>query len=76
MSRYYKEKIKNLIAFRTNLFTCLVVLTGGVFGLFIIDIPVYKIVPLALLGIYFGILFLKNLLSINNKILEYLEELK
>lgn len=76
MSEYYKEKIKNLIALRTNLFTVVIVLTGGVISLVFMDIPFMQILPLALIGIYYDFVFLKNIFSINNTIDSTLEELR
>lgn len=76
MREYYKEKIKNLIALRTNLFTVTIVLTGGVFGLFFMEINTTKFLFFFMLGGYFDILFLKNLFYINNCIEKCVEELK
>lgn len=76
MREYYKEKIKNLITLRNNLFTAIIVLTSGVMGLFFVNIPFWKAILFVFIGGYFDILFLKNLLSINNDIEKYVEELK
>lgn len=76
MREYYKERVKNLVALRNNLFTAVIVLTSGVMGLFFINIPFWKFILFVAIGGYFDILFLKNLLSINNDIEQYVEELK
>ena len=76
MREYCKEKIKNLVALRNNLFTSVIVLTSGVVGLFFINQPFIKLVPFMLIGVYFDFVFLVNLLSINDKIDKVLEELK
>ena len=74
MREYYKEKIKNLIALRNNLFTCIIVLTGGVVGLFFVDSMSIKLFPFIAIGGYFDLVFLINLLSVNNDIEKYIEE--
>lgn len=76
MSEYHKEKVKSLVALRNNLFTAVIVLTSGVMGLFFVNIPFWKVILFVSIGGYFDILFLKNLLSINNDIEKYVEELK
>ena len=76
MREYYKEKVKNLVALRNNLFTSVIVLTSGVFGLFFVNQPFLKLLPFMVIGGYFDLVFLFNLLSINNQIDIILEELK
>lgn len=76
MKEYCKEKVKNLAALRSNLFTCVIVLTGGLFSLFFMGLPFVRVLPLAVVGGYFDFIFLLNLLSINNEIDIILEELK
>lgn len=61
-------KIQNLINLRTSLITVIVVLTGGVIGLILSDINIIKTIGFIILGIYFDILFICNLLTINDKI--------
>ncbi len=75
MREYYKEKVKNLIALRSNLFTCIIVLTSGIVGLFFVDNMHVQIFPFIAIGGYFDWIFLVNLLSVNNEIEKYLEEL-
>lgn len=73
---YLKEKLRNLISLRTNLFAVLIVLTGGLFGLFFTSLTTIKFYVLLAIGIYFGWVFLTNLLSINKQIEELIERLK
>ncbi len=74
--RYLETKISNLTNLRTSLITAVIVLSGGIMSLIYFDIPFkYKIVSL-LLGIYFDLLFIDNIISINKTINKTLEELK
>ena len=76
MKDYYKEKIRTLTTLRNNLFACLIVIIGGTIGLFLTDISIAKALLFILAGIYFGLKFLINLLSVNKEIDIILEELK
>lgn len=76
MREYYKEKIKNLIALRSSLFTCVIILTGGLVGLCFSDISWVKIIPLVILGAYFDFTFLQNMISTHREIDLILEDLK
>lgn len=76
MREYYKERIKNLVALRNNLFTSVIVLTSGVVGLFFIDQPYIKLFPFIAIGAYFDFVFFMNLLSVNKDIDKYIEEIK
>ena len=76
MKDYYREKIKTLVALRNNLFACLIVIIGGTIGLFFTDMSITKTALFISAGIYFGLKFLLNLLSVNNEIDITLEELK
>ena len=75
MREYYKEKIKNLISLRASLFTIVVVLTGGIIGLFFMNVSLIKILPLAVIGVYYDFVFVSNIFYINNKIDVLLEGL-
>lgn len=75
MREYYKEKVKNLISLRASLFTIVVVLTGGIIGLFFMNVSLIKILPLAIIGVYYDFVFVSNIFSINNKIDVLLEGL-
>ncbi len=76
MREYFKEKVKNLVALRSNLFTCVIVLTSGIVGLFFVNETAAKLLPFILIGIYFDLVFLINLLSVNKDIDKYIEEIK
>lgn len=70
-----KEENKSLISLRTSLIAVLTVLNGGIAGLIVSDINIYKFVFLLIIGIYFDIVFISNLLTINKKINNNLKEL-
>lgn len=76
MREYCKEKVRALVSYRTNLFTCLIVLTGGVFGMLFTNVSKVKILILGIIGAYFSVRFLLNIFSINEQIDRILEELK
>jgi len=76
MRDYYKEKLRVLTTLRNNLFTCLIVIIGGTIGLFFTDLNIIKAIPFTVVGAYFGLRFLLNLLSVNNDIDKTLEDLK
>lgn len=65
---YLKEANKNLINLRTSLITTIVVLTGGIVGIYLTDIGVITKTIFIIFGIYFDILFISNVLDINKKI--------
>ncbi len=72
MNEVDKERLKNLISLRSNLFTVVIVLTTGVLGLFFVKLSKIMVAFLFLTGIYFDFLFLSNLLKINQDIEELL----
>lgn len=76
MREYYKEKIKNLITLRSNLFTCIIILTGGLVGLCFTGASWIRIIPLIVLGAYFDFTFLQNMISTHKEIDLILEGLK
>ena len=66
---YLKEANKNLIALRTSIIAVIIVLTGGIAGLILSrSFSLTDIVVLLILGIYFDIVFLQNVLSLNDRI--------
>lgn len=71
-----KEENKSLINLRASLIVVLTVLNGGIAGLIVADINIYKFVFLLIIGIYFDIIFISNLLTINKKINYNLKEIK
>lgn len=76
MEVYLVEKLKHLISLRSNLITVVIVLTGGVFSMLFVSIPPVIFYLLLVLGGYFDILFLLNLVNTHqdiNKTLQILE---
>lgn len=66
---YLKEANKNLIALRTSIIAVVIVLTGGIAGLILSrSFSLTDIVVLLIPGIYFDIVFLQNVLSLNDRI--------
>lgn len=66
---YLKEANKNLIALRTSIIAVIIVLTGGIAGLILSrSFSLTDIVVLLIPGIYFDIVFLQNVLSLNDRI--------
>ena len=66
-----KEKelyIKSLITLRSNLITVMIVITSGIVGLFLANISTIKLVILLIIGIYFSLIFLTNLIYVHNEI--------
>lgn len=63
MREYYKEKIRNLISLRIKLFIIVVVLTGGIIGLFFMEVSFVKIIPLAIVGGYYDFVVLSNIFN-------------
>ena len=72
MNEVDKERLKNLISLRSNLFIVVIVLTTGVLGLFFVKLSKIMVAFLFLTGIYFDFFFLSNLLKINQDIEELL----
>ncbi len=61
-------KVKHLIALRNNYFGMIMLISGGIAGLFFGDFLNIKILTLICLGIYFDYLFLMKFLYTNSKI--------
>ena len=70
-----KEENKILLNKRTSLINIMIILTGGTLGLIISDINSIKIYVLLFICIYFDVLFLCNILSIDDKLKQNLKEL-
>lgn len=62
-----KLKIQSLVALRTNLINILIVLIGGIISLLFLPDYSFKYL-LIILGVFYVLVFLSNLLSINNKL--------
>ena len=76
MKEYYVEKIRELTTLRTSLFTAIIILSGGMVGLFFTDANLILRCALFILGLHFDIVFLSNMISTHNDIRTTLEELK
>ncbi len=63
-----KEANKNLINLRSSIITVMIVLTSGTISLLFVNIPLPKFIILLCSGIYFDLLFLHNVICINNEI--------
>ncbi len=60
---------KNLMNLRTSLITVVIVITSGLAGIVLTkSFSTVNILLLVIPGIYFDIIFLQNILSINNRI--------
>jgi hypothetical protein len=76
MESYLKESIHDLIHLRTNVFSVVIVLTGGLCSLlFMNSLPLYVFI-FAAFGAYLDILFIGNILELTNKIEIYRKEFK
>ena len=76
MKEYYIEKIRELTTLRTNHFTAIIILTGGIVGLFFMDNNVIFRILFFVFGVHFDMVFLSNMISTHNEIKKALEELK
>ena len=68
MMEYIKESNKNLMSLRTSLITTVGVLTGGIVGLFLSEFEIISKTIFIVIGLYFDILFICNILDINQRI--------
>lgn len=62
-----KLKVESLVALRTNLINILIVLIGGVVSLFFFPNSQFTLI-FGLVGVFYILVFLSNLLSLNNKL--------
>lgn len=68
------NQIKNLIALRSNLITIIIALTAGVAGLLLSNIAFYKISFFLVIGIYFDVLFIINVITTNKDLYRLTKE--
>ena len=61
-------QIKNLIALRTNLITIILTLTAGIIGFIFTNTIISVKTILCAIGIYFDLLFIINVIAINQKL--------
>ena len=64
----FEISITNLINLRTNLITIIIVLTGGLVGLVLSDVNIFATLFFIIPGLYFDILFIINVININQLI--------
>jgi len=76
MKEYYVEKIRELTTLRTNLYTAIIILSGGIVSLVFADSNLILRIVLVALGVHFDIVFLGNLVTTHKDINATLEELK
>lgn len=63
-----KYKIKELIALRGHYYSTILLISGGLAGLFFTNTEIWKIVILACVGIYFNIVYILKFTNVDNKI--------
>ncbi len=61
-------QISNLIALRSNLITIILALTAGIIGFVFTNVVINIKIILCTIGIYFDLLFIINVISINQKL--------
>lgn len=66
--KHLEKENKNLMNLRTSLIPTVVVLTGGIVGLFLSDINIWAKIFLDSFGLYLDFLFIHNIVSINKRI--------
>ena len=66
--KYLEESNKNLINLRTSLIAVVALLTGGLVGVSLANMSLVYKSFLLIFGIYFEILFITNIMRINEKI--------
>lgn len=66
--KHLEEENKNLMNLRTSLIPTVVVLTGGIVGLFLADISIGLKITLTLIGGYLDFILISNTIDANNKI--------
>jgi len=76
MTTYYEQKMKHLVAMRSSLITILIVLIGGLFTMHLLNLFPLIYWTALIFGIYFIIVFIGNLINVNNDISELLKEIK
>lgn len=66
--KYLEESNKNLISLRTSLIAVVALLTGGLVGVSLANMNLVYKSFLLIFGIYFEVLFIANIMRINEKI--------
>lgn len=69
-------KIKELIAERGHYFSMIMLISSGVAGLLIANLPLWKFISLMLFGLYFDIVFILKYTSVDDELKSNLKETK
>lgn len=63
-----EESNKNLISLRTSLIAVVALLTGGLVGLILSDVVTIAKIFFIILGVYFDLLFISDILAANDEL--------
>lgn len=66
--KYLEESNKNLISLRTSLIAVVALLTGGLVGLILSDVVTIAKIIFIVIGIYFDLLFISDILVANDEL--------
>ena len=66
--KYLEESNKNLISLRTSLIAVVALLTGGLVGLILSDVVTIAKIFFIILGVYFVLLFISDILAANDEL--------
>lgn len=66
--KYLEESNKNLISLRTSLIAVVALLTGGLVGLILSDVVTIAKIFFIILGVYFDLLFISDILAANDEL--------
>lgn len=66
--KYLEESNKNLISLRTGLIAVVALLTGGLVGLILSDVVTIAKIFFIILGVYFDLLFISDILAANDEL--------
>lgn len=66
--KYLEESNKNLISLRTSLIAVVALLTGGLVGLILSDVVTIAKIFFIILGVYFDLLFINDILAANDEL--------
>ncbi len=61
-------QIKELVALRGHYFSAVLLISSGIAGLFFAEIDMWKMIVLAMGGIFFGFIFLSKFISTDKEI--------
>lgn len=66
--KYLEESNKNLISLRTSLIAVVALLTGGLVGLILSNVVTIAKIFFIILGVYFDLLFISDILAANDEL--------